>query len=103
MRAAQVLEIIGPATAVKHAVSLISDRLRKFGVDRSVLPFFEFTVRHAQLPQRSISLPSSGPPSSISPLTVDSQLWVCILTTDQLAEQRRSFASHGAARLPCRE
>jgi hypothetical protein len=57
-----MLEIVGLAPAVKRAVQLVTERLRKFGVDRSVLPFFEFTKASAMAQQQQQQPPPMHAP-----------------------------------------
>lgn len=42
----RVVEVVGDPVAVLKAVELIASHLRKFLVDRSVIPIFETNVSH---------------------------------------------------------
>ncbi|OMO71944.1 hypothetical protein CCACVL1_18029 [Corchorus capsularis] len=65
----RVVEVVGDAAGVHKAVELIASHLRKFLVDRSIIPLFEM---HMQNPQMDHMPPhqSWGPPQGVPPNAV---------------------------------
>ncbi|XP_014492095.1 flowering locus K homology domain isoform X1 [Vigna radiata var. radiata] len=67
----RVVEVVGDATGVHKALELIASHLRKFLVDRSVIPIFEMNMQIAN-PHHAEPMPphqSWGPPQGLPPNT----------------------------------
>ncbi|XP_044482874.1 flowering locus K homology domain isoform X2 [Mangifera indica] len=64
----RVVEVVGDATGVHKAIELIASHLRKFLVDRSIIPLFEMHMQMAN-PQMEHMPPhqSWGPPQGLPP------------------------------------
>ncbi|XP_050223623.1 flowering locus K homology domain [Mercurialis annua] len=65
----RVVEVLGDAAGVHKAIELIASHLRKFLVDRSIIPLFEMQMQMPHPPQMEHIPPhqSWGPPQGIPP------------------------------------
>ncbi|OMP11659.1 hypothetical protein COLO4_03736 [Corchorus olitorius] len=65
----RVVEVVGDAAGVHKAVELIASHLRKFLVDRSIIPLFEMHMSNPQMdhmpPHQSWGPPQGVPPNAV--------------------------------------
>ncbi|KAL2942616.1 Flowering locus K homology domain [Bienertia sinuspersici] len=63
----RVVEVVGEAVDVHKAIELIASQLRKFLVDRSIIPVFEKQMQASSNPREHIPLQPWAPPHGLPP------------------------------------